>query len=65
MSISAATSFEPRCEVTVKDARIVDSKSMIILGLVLDSYCSFKSHVEKLRSKLRAKTTKAEKDWSV
>ena len=45
-----------RASVSLGDATITWSDSMKILGVTLDSNCSFQSHVKNLRSKIRART---------
>ena len=54
--MSAATSFDNRVQVTVQGEVVTGTNTMCILGLKLDRDCSFKSHVQCLKSKLRSKT---------
>ena len=56
MLVSAATSFDSRARITLRDETVRGSKSMKILGVCLDSDFSFRSHIKTLRSRLRAKT---------
>ena len=56
MCVSAATSFKARVRVEL-DGQVVNGKdSLRILGVTIDRDCSFRSHVENLRKKLRART---------
>ena len=56
MCISAASSFQARVQAKVGEETVSGSKSLKILGVTLDSDCSFKSHIKTLRSRLRSKT---------
>ena len=56
MCVSAALSFDTKIEVNIQGESVSGSSSMKILGLTLDSDCTFKSHIASVRSKLRAKT---------
>ena len=56
MCVSAATSFEARATVNVKQERVLGSQHLKILGVTLDSNCTFGSHINNLSKKMRAKT---------
>ena len=56
MCVSAAVSFKPLVQVEL-DGQVVSCKEeMKILGVTIDSDCSFRSHVEKIRTNLRRRT---------
>ena len=56
MCISAATSFYTKIQVNVQGEIVTGTDSMKILGLQIDSDCTFKKHVAVLRNRLRSKT---------
>ena len=56
MCVSAANSFEPRVTVEIEENVINGSDSLKVLGLTIDSNCSFRSHIEHLRNKMRKRT---------
>ena len=56
MLVSAATSFEARVRVQVGGETIKGSNSLKILGVTIDSDLSFRSHIERIAAKMRAKT---------
>ena len=56
MSVSAASSFDSRIRVNVNGVTIHGMPSMKILGVQIDADCSFKTHIDSLKSKMRAKT---------
>ena len=55
MIVSAATSFEPRVRVTVKGAEIQGSDTLKVLGVTLDSNCTFRTHTQNLVKNMRKK----------
>ena len=56
LCISAATSFSTKAQVVLNNQQVTGTESLRILGLTIDSDCTFKSHVNALKSKLRSKT---------
>lgn len=56
MIVSAASSFKPRVRLELEGQEITGQDSMRVLGVTIDSDATFKSHVEKLSSKMRSKT---------
>lgn len=56
MIASAAISFDPQVEISMGQVKIIGSNSLKLVGVHLDRDCSFKTHVNKIRSKLRSKT---------
>ena len=56
MCVSAATSFKSRVQVTLNGQTIVGQDKMRILGVTLDYDCTFKSHVEDVKNRLRSRT---------
>ena len=56
MCVSAAKSFEPQVKIKLGNDEICGSKTMKILGVHLDSDCSFKTHVRIVTRKLRARS---------
>ena len=56
MCVSAATSFEPRVKITLDGRDVHGAKSLKVLGVTIDSDMTFRSHIEKLAAKARART---------
>ena len=56
MCVSAATSFQLRVQVELEGQVIASLDKMRILGVTVDSDCSFKSHVENVKNNLRRPT---------
>ena len=56
MCISAASSFSPRVKVSVQGEEIKGMSKLKILGVTLDQDCTFGSHIESLRNKIRKRT---------
>ena len=56
MCVSAASTFQPRVRIRLHDQIISGQTSLKILGVSLDQDCTFKTHIECLRSKLRSRT---------
>ena len=56
MCVSTSRTFDCRLEVAVQGETVRGTKSMNVLGLKLDSDCTFRSHIHALRAKLRSKT---------
>ena len=53
MCVSAATSFRPLVQIQLEDQTITGQEKMKILGVTIDSDCSFRSHIENLKSNIR------------
>ena len=56
MCVSAATSFKAKVRVTLEGESVTSADKLKILGVTLNSDVSFRSHVEKIASKCRAKS---------
>ena len=56
MLVSTASSFKPRVRIELEGQTVTGQDSMRVLGVTIDSDTTFKTHVEKLSSKMRAKT---------
>ena len=56
MLVSAATSFDARVRITLGNQTITGQDPMKLLGVTIDRDASFKSHVQKLAARFRAKT---------
>ena len=56
MLMSAATSFDARTRLTVNGRTVLGSNTLKLLGVHLDSDMSFRTHIDKLASKMRSKT---------
>ena len=54
--ISAATSFESRVRLELDGQTVRGQDQMKILGVTLDRDCTFRSHVDNLQRRLRART---------
>ena len=56
MCVSAATPFRPLVQIQLEDQMTSGQDKMKILGVIIDSDCSFRSHVENVRINLRRRT---------
>lgn len=56
MCVSSAVSFEPRVVLSGRDGPITGSDSLKFLGVTLDSDCTFRSHVNNLRTSMRRRS---------
>ena len=56
MCVSIATSFEARASLTVGSTTVSGALNLKVLGVTLDSNCTFSSHVDNVVRNLRSKT---------
>lgn len=55
--ITAATSYRASAKIKDKDGQeIISGQSAMFLGVTLDRDCSFKSHIDNIRKKIRARS---------
>ena len=56
MCVSAARSFAARVRLDFNGQSVIGTESLKVLGVTIDSDCSFKTHVQNISRKLRSKT---------
>ena len=56
MCVSAAYSFVPKVSVTLNNQTVSGQDSLKLLGVTIDSDMSFRSHIQKIAARLRART---------